>query len=438
MAEDNKKTTFYEILLTRTIPDKNIPEITDFAYLMFIREPGTKQASYAVAQANVPTATLITIESEINAGKLSEYQLQIRQIKDDKPKLIYSGFVKILLPKNYIQDKRNIKVDGTSPTLPVQMIFVNPVIWDLNLQTSFNFVFNDSKRKALSVFTDLYIPEIKKKHAGSISSKSIKYSIFADMQTQNNTLYDQITIPSSITEIQVPEYIIDAYKPFSTPSLWLFDIFNFGNYDGESEPINGEIPIWCILLNFYNALETFKKKDISKDIDIKQFTRLIKTIPYTDYFENLCKPNSIISFVNTCQSTQITELFGNLPKIILTDNASQQLEERVNSLKVEFSDSLEEARKRIVDCVSLIQKQINQIEIYETINTSPDWLQFGYLYNLERDKKTGENLNRYIHTPLVILNIFKRQEQTEGKMDHLIKYSMIRFYSDEKVVKNAT
>jgi len=180
MAEDNKKTTFYEILLTRTIPDKNIPEITDFAYLMFIREPGTKQASYAVAQANIPTATLITIESEINAGKLSEYQLQIRQIKDDKQKLIYSGFVKILLPESYVQNKRNVRLDGLSPTLPVQIILVNPVIWDINLQTSFNFIFNDSKRKALSILTDLYMPEIKKKHAGSLSTKTIKYHIFAD------------------------------------------------------------------------------------------------------------------------------------------------------------------------------------------------------------------------------------------------------------------
>jgi len=258
------------------------------------------------------------------------------------------------------------------------------------------------------------------------------------MQTQNNTLYDQITIPSSITKIQVPEYIIDAYKPFSTPSLWLFDIFNFGNYDGESEPVNGEIPIWCILLNFYNALETFKKRDISKDIDIKQFTRLIKTVPYTDYFENLCKPNSVVSFVNTSQSTQITELFGELSSVILTDNTSQKLGERINSLKIEYADSLVEAKKRIIDCINLIQKQINQIEIYETTNTSPDWLQFGYLYNFERDKKTGENLNRYIHTPLVILNIFKRQEQTEGKMEHILKYSMIRLYSDEKVIKNVT
>jgi len=234
---------------------------------MFIREPGTKQASYAVAQANIPTATLITIESEINAGKLSEYQLQIRQIKDDKQKLIYSGFVKILLPESYVQNKRNVRVDGLSPTLPVQIILVNPVIWDINLQTSFNFIFNDSKRKALSILTDLYMPEIKKKHAGSLSTKTIKYHIFADMQTQNNTLYDQITIPSSITKIQVPEYIIDAYKPFSTPSLWLFDIFNFGNYDGESEPVNGEIPIWCILLNFYNALRNqFKKRRLFQKI----------------------------------------------------------------------------------------------------------------------------------------------------------------------------
>jgi len=124
--------------------------------------------------------------------------------------------------------------------------------------------------------------------------------------------------------------------------------------------------------------------------------------------------------------TQVTQLFGNLPKVTLSDNTKETQSQRVTSLEIEYTDNLEEAEKRIVDCVDLMQKQINQIEIYETINTSPEWLQFGYLYNLERDKKTGDNLNRYIHTPLSIFNIFLRQEQTMGKMEHIVKYAMLR------------
>jgi hypothetical protein len=415
------KSTFYNLLLTRTEPDKNIPEITDFAYLIFIRQPGAKQASYIIAQANIPTSTLIVIESEISAGSFPTYQLQIRHVKDDKENLIYSSYVKFILPKNYNQNKAGTTVKGTSPTIPVQFLLVNPVVWEMNTNNSFNRTFNDKKRTALGVL-ELYLDELV------IKKSKVSGLIIGDGSTVNQTLYDQIVIPSTITELQVPEYIIGAYKPYSTPNLWLFDNFTFPLEESEKEAIkNGELPLMGISLNFYNAIEIFKKQDISKDADIKQFTTLLKIIPYSDTLSFLSKPNAVVSFKNTTNMTQVTRLFGNLPKVTLSDNTKETQSQRVTSLDIEYTDNLEEAEKRIVDCVDLMQKQINQIEIYETINTSPEWLQFGYLYNLERDKKTGDNLNRYIHTPLSIFNIFLRQEQTIGKMEHIIKYAMLRF-----------
>jgi hypothetical protein len=418
MAET--KSTFYSLLLTRTQPNKDLPEISDFAYLIFIRQPGAKQASYIIAQANIPTATLVMIESEISAGSFPDYQLQIRHVKNDNENLIYSAYVKFILPKNYNQNKAGTTVKGTSPTIPVQFLLVNPVIWDMNTNNSFNRTFNDKKYTALEIL-ELYLSEL-------IMKKSkISSWIIGDRTTTNKTLYNQIVIPSTITELQVPEYIIGAYKPYSTPSLWLFDNFTFPFDDSEKKAIkNGELPLMGILLNFYNALENFTKQDISKDADIKQFTTLLKIIPYSDTLSFLSKPNAVVSFKNTTNMTQVTQLFGNLPKVTLTDNTKETQSQRVTSLEIEYTDNLEEAEKRIVDCVDLMQKQINQIEIYETINTSPEWLQFGYLYNLERDKKTGNNLNRYIHTPISIFNIFLRQEQTIGKMEHIIKYAMLR------------
>jgi len=417
------KSTFYNLLLTRTIPDENLAEITDFAYLIFIRQPGTKRATYAIAQANIPTATLVVIEAEISAGSFPDYQLQIRHVKDNNENLIYSSYVKFILPKNYNQNKAGTTVKGTSPTVPVQFILVNPVIWEMSTNNSFNKTFNDKRYTALEIL-ELYTKEIIKKY--SSSSQRLTWDKICDLTTKNKTLYDQVIIPSTITELQVPEYIIGAYKIFSTPSLWLFDNFDFSIKEIENSKATGKIPIIGLLLNFYNALECFEKYDISKDADIKQFTTLLKIIPYNDTLSVLSKPNAVVNFKNTTNMTQVTRLFGNLPKVTLSDNTKETQSQRVASLEIEYTDNLEEAETRIVDCVNLMQKQINQIEIYETINTSPEWLQFGYLYNLERDKKTGDNLNRYIHTPLSIFNIFLRQEQTIGKMEHIIKYAMLR------------
>jgi len=176
------KSTFYNLLLTRTIPDENLAEITDFAYLIFIRQPGTKQAAYIIAQANIPTATLVVIESEISAGSFPDYELQIRHVKDDNENLIYSTYVKFILPKNYNQNKAGSTVKGTSPTIPVQFLLVSPVIWEMQTNNSFNKTFNDKKYNALEIL-ELYMDKIITKY--SSSSQKITWGRICDLTTKN-------------------------------------------------------------------------------------------------------------------------------------------------------------------------------------------------------------------------------------------------------------
>jgi len=427
MSEDNTRTTLYDLMLIRTETVDNINEITDFAYLIFIRQPGTKQSSYIIAQANIPLATLILIEHEASVGLFPNYQLQIRHIVNGEENLIYSTYTKFILPKNYNLNQQGSN-SGTAPTVSVQFLLVNPIAWNMNTNNSFNFVFNKQKYIAMDIIEKYYVEEIKKKHSGN-RPDLIKFQNFADNSTKNTTLYNQITIPSSITELQVPEYMIDAYKPYSTPSLWLFDTFNFGNYDNKSNNTKGEIPIWCIMLNFYNAIDTFKKYDISNDLDITQFTSRLKIIQYNDTLKEFIKPNAVVSFTDIANMTQKIELFGNLPFVSRVDNTYEKQPNRTTSLHIKYNDNLKEAERRIVDCVELMNKQINQIEIYETINTSPEWLQFGCLYNFDRDPKYGENLFEYVLTPITIFNIFRRKSQKDTQMEHMMKYAMLRFNS---------
>jgi len=432
---ENSQSVSYNIKLFPTIPvydDKGnsvFEEITDFEYLVVIRQPGGKMASYMVSQANVPTLTAQFITSQFNSQMNPVYQIQIYQVLQENQDLMYSAFVNIILPTSSLNSPN---LQGNVPTHPMQMILVDPIIYNMQ-RNSANFIYNGGIKKSLDVVIGedptSYISYIKKSKADT-DNMSIKTKVFADKSSQNSTYHQQIVVPSTITELQVPEYILNKYKSFSTPCLWLFDTFNFANYDDDSEPVNGEIPLWGILLNFYNAAQTFDSFDLSDPEydDIRKFTRSIKMFPFADTLGELCKPDSFVAtFINVVDGRQIQKEYGNNPQEIQTDGITYKTaENKSNSLRIECIDSVEEAEKRLGNCSEMLAKQISQVEIYETLHTTPDWLHFGYLYNLETDPETGENLYKYIHTPLSILNIFIRQEQKLGKMEHMMKYSMLR------------
>lgn len=459
---EERTTLVYELLLTRTdTANMELPDITDFHYLAIIRNPIMKQATYIDAQAMIPISTLYVMETEISNSVFPVYELTCYQIKDiDKSnenkkniqKIFYSTFVNII---SIVKQKDNTSSDrpALEGSIPVRMLLVNPIAYQMSENTGFNKIFspyiktptNDSQNpqlialetiintpfnpqfevSQLTSFTDYVI----KKYAGS--SSNIKQIVLADRKKINLSEYDQITVPPTLPEINVPEYIINTYKPFSTPSFWFFDTFNFGNYDSNSEPVNGKIPIWCFLINFYNCINTFKKVDISKDTDIVSFTRLLGSTTFTDTGHFMNRPNAIVNFIGP-NMTQVLEKFGENPKAILADNTMQTQNERMTSLKIYYPDELKSAKERLRDCMDLFTEHVDLIEYYETPNTSPEWLQFGKLYNLEKDANTGINKNSYIHTPICIINIFKRRQTRDNTLECINKYSMLRLIDSTK------
>jgi len=445
----------YEILLTRAnSSDKYLPHITDFHYLAFIRNPISRQAAYIDAQVIIPVTTLTVIETEINNGRFPNYELTCYQIKDaDKinekesniQTVFYSTFVTII---NISRQKDNTTSERAiaEGSIPARILLVNPIAFQMSKNTSFNKIFTpytltesgeqnpclialetiinnafnpQFEVSQISSFTDYII----KKYAGD--SKNIKQFVLGDKNTLNLTCYSQITVPPTLPEINVPEYLISTYKPFSSPTFWFFDPFNFGNYDNESESVNGVIPIWCLLINFLNCLSAFKKIDISTDSNIITFTHLIKSLPFVDSAGILNRPNAVVNFIGP-NMTQTLETFGDIPNVLMANNTSEKQKERVTSLKVYYPDSLESAKTRIQDSMKMFTETIDRIEFYETTNSTPSWLQFGRLYNFEKDEKTAINSNQYLHTPITIVNIFKRRQTRGNSLEAITKYAMLR------------
>jgi hypothetical protein len=460
MAEDKKTTAVYEFLLTRTNEiDKTLPHITDFHYIAFIRDPIAKQATYIDMQAMVPTATLTVIETEISNGKFPQYELTGNLMKEidvvnengeNTQKIFYRTFVVIVSISKQKDNTSSDRPTGEG-AIPVRMLLVNPVAYQMFKNTGFNKILGpytlpddpDNDNPILialeTIINNSFNPQsddskltsfmdyVRKKYAGSIETKDIKQVVLADKTKVNLHQWGQITIPPTLPEINVPEYIINTYKPFTTPSYWFFDSFNFGNYDNDSAPVNGKIPIWGLLICFYNCLNVFKKVDISKDSDITTFTHLLGTAPFVDAMGILNRPNAMVNFIGP-NMTQKLEKFGDPPKVLKSDNTYETQEARMTSLKIYYPDDIDNAKDRISDCMELFSKHIDRIEFYETTNTTPEWLQFGKLYNMEFDLDVEPriNLNTYIHTPICIANIFKRRQTRDATLECINKYSMLR------------
>jgi len=463
VEEDDKTTAVYRISLTKVntaaellVPGEQsemLDEITDFHYLAFIRNPITKQATYIDAQAMVPTATLISIESAITGNNFPQYELQIMLMSEtesednsessNEQELIYSGFVVIIdsdsKKDSTVTGRYNTGADASIPT---RLLLSNPIAYEMSKRTGFNVIFSPDVENQTNptlialetIMNDDFNPEFEDTEIFSFmdyvrtyaaDESDIKQIVLADKSTVNLSHYGQITVPPTISEISVPEYIINTYKPFSTPSFWFFDTFNFANYDDDSEPENGKIPIWCILICFYNAFNTFECVDISEDEDINNYTHLLSTAAFNDRF-GILPPNAVVNFINTVSQTCKTIALGEIPSVQMTDNSSIKLEHRDKSCVVKFKDDIKEAQTRIMDCASMFTEHIHQIEYYETTNTTPEWLQFGKLYNMEKDQETGINKNEYLHTPICIINVFKRRQTKDNTMECINKYAMIR------------
>jgi hypothetical protein len=460
MADDTKTTAVYEFMLTRSNEmDKTLPYITDFHYVAFIRNPVEKQASYIDVQAMIPTATLTVIETEISNNRFPHYELTGHVMKEidvvnekgeNIQKVFYKTFVVIV---SISKQKDNTSTDRPTAegAIPVRMLLVNPVAYQMFKNTGFNKILGpftlpedpDNDNPVLialeTIINNSFNPQsddskltsfmdyVRKKYAGSIQTTDIKQIVLGDKSKVNLTNYSQITIPPTIPEINVPEYIINTYKPFTTPSFWIFDSFNFENYDNNSPVENGKLPMWGILINFYNCIERFKTFDISKNSSITTFTHLLGHAPFIDAMGILNRPNAMVNFIGPNMTVKL-EKFGDLPKTLKMDNTLEAQDSRMTSLKIYYPDTIEESKKRIIDCMELFTKHIDRVEYYETTNTTPEWLQFGVRYNLEVDITSDPpiNLNTYIHTPICIVNIFKRRQTRDATLECINKYAMLR------------
>jgi len=456
MSETTSKVSnTYQFLMTR-IQDKSegaIPHISDFYYIAFIRDIIRRQSTFIEAFALISRATISLIDAEISVGNYPSYELTGYELtgdgndNEDKKqiyKTFYSTNVIILCAesqKENISSARNVE----DYAVPVKLLLVHPIAYQMSKNTGLNINYSpvvtpepkNPKLIALeTIINNQFNPQYNESEIESFTQsvvnkyasqpKHIKQIVFGDRSNLNLTNYGCIYVPATIPEINVPEYIINNYKPFNTPSYWFLDTFNFGDYDNSADSYeNGKIPIWAILINFFNCINTFKKEDISKNIITMVHTHLLKREDFIDSFGTFNRPNAIVNFIDGDSKYHKIKM-GDLPKRTVSDNSQVVQDSQVTSFTVFYNDTIDAAKDRLVACRQLFNNQIDCIEFFESPLSTPEWLQFGKLYNMEYDDSTNENTFRYVHTPITIMNIFKRRQIKDDTMENINKYAMLR------------
>lgn len=410
--------TKYEINLTSS------EEIvyTDIQYVAFIRAPIIKQASYCIVQLNLPIIIAEQLQYNIAENIFDIWNMQIFSIgdseTDQKQGLIFNKQYTILS-----MQKQEIVVFEKATVL-VKLVLVNPILYALETSTSFNKIISEKTAyEAIDEFED-FIDE---------TYGQFNYNHVGVTESVNKYRYEQIFIPPTINTLNVPKYIINTYKPFHSYSIYFFDDFYFSDESDKA--------ITCHFLNLADVFNQFSDYDIQNYLDYMRMTRKVDIKNFTDPFRLLDRDfSSIVYKTKDIAYSLLKQTKASAPQLILKNSkdsieidktkkfTDSQLQNSTTKQSVRASiiyvpDNKTNAEERMKIAKDLMFKKLENIEFYETENSVPFWMQFGYLYNMNVTSPYD-----YLHTPIGIVNIFRREEQRGDitHCTHMCKYIMLK------------
>jgi len=426
MADDieNPAKVKFEITLLSS-DDTNY---SDIHYVAFMRTPIIKMASYCIVQINLPIVIISQLQKQLAANFFDIWNMIIYTVDeletDNELELIFDKYFTILS----IEEVEPFDLHKTEAV--VKLILVNPIFHALETSTSFNEIITESSAydaiKQYESFIDKTYGECYYNHVGT-------------NEMLNKFKYEQIFIPPTINTLNVPKYIINTYKPFHSYSFYFFDDFYF------SDEVDKEIT--CHFLNFADINNQFPDYEIDDYLDNQRLTRFLKTISFTDpekfldRGENISNiytfQNMFLDFVKGVASLEPKLNMQTKEEINIIDKKEEIVSSQIEYSKTKTSvrsqviytpDSKENAEKRIKIAKELMFEKFEKLQIWESEDCLPYWLQFGYLYNIDKN-----NPEDFLYTPINIINIFRRTEQ-KGQLtycSHMSKYLMLKIAREE-------
>ena len=391
---------------------------SDVQFLTFVRSPLIKVSSFALMKINLTQTLTQQIINDLANNLFSDYSLEIYTVDESKSDIK----VEKLFNKPY-------KILYIEPTEPISFEKQNISSYMSTTNTYNTILENVTAYQAIKKYEEF----IKKQYGDIFKFKDITSNF-----ELNKFKYEQILVKTK-SDLDVPLYLINTYKPFNSFCFYFFDDFNLDE-DSDNE-------ITCHFINLFDK-EKIRKYDITKYSDILGTTKRLDIFPLSDPTLKLDKMDQTLNIsnreiiYNTIKKTKSKVPKKNSNSDVKTSKILDEREVKIgnftNPIKmtdvssssqhtnIYSPDTTENAINRFEILREFFLKHIDHIQTFETTDCLPDWCKFGKLYNMGNMGET-----EYLYTPLCIFNIFVRINAKESFCKHLSRYSMLKYLDDD-------
>jgi hypothetical protein len=348
------------------------------------------------------------------------------------------------------------EMGATKPTVNVALTLINKRFFDMSHSytvaktaaklTNVNakdFLENDY----MNTISDLYGNFV-------LSEVDFPETRMAPYTVSNKYLYDSFPLDCNISDLHIPSYIIQHYKPINLPSYWFFDDFYIDEDAGQTLMNPGGT--LCHWLTFFKATDQFRLVDISSKWDANKQFNILSKESITDRLGLLQDFNCIdvCTRFTSMKYTKKDSIIGN--ETILTTNTVKPIDMvdfnklLVNNVLTQTSKSgstvtpmkfdVPENDKDMKNLYSRIalshfygNATLQEIYFYEFPQCLPNIFQFGEIYNLEGYDNSERNEGTYLSTgmdkkytlsPCCIVNVFRTIGE---KTQHMESSTYVKF-----------
>ncbi len=420
----------YEIALE--IPNMEEYLLNDVHYFSIFRFPIIKTASFAILRISMSYVLAIQAHNSLSDNEFPEVGIRILFIDEINPKTPVSP----VFNRKYVI----LNVNNLTPLHPnlssvtMDLLLCDPIIHKMETTLTYNKLLNNMTGMEMILdyedylkntygnyfIFNKYISEKNKYIHEQILTKPFNTSVSHREHIQN-TMY---------SDLDVPQYLINQYKPTHPFSFYFFDEFSSIN---ENILTNHMITLW--------DPEVIKPFNVQEESDILVNTSLSNIIPISDVFQSIDKSEEVRTYttsdmiysVKKIANSEINQGSTEMVKKINLPNdrgiysneqtfSKSKAGQSTNFLNVYTPDNITTAEKRITMIQESFLKRFDHLVYYTTKDCLYDWLQFGQKYNMD-----AHFVETFDWTPLCITNIFHRETIKKPFCSHSVKYAMLKF-----------
>ena len=431
----------YRIILTFEGQDKN--PYDDVLVFVVERFGFLRSSTKYGVKINLPPVLVAQLKQNESQNKNTKVNVKIYQVDTENNNKLKTLVIERNFEVVVVKEEKSASIER-SQTTTVFLMMVNPTLVQMDRQYTYNKIQNT--KTAYEVLQD-YEGYLTSTYGDNFVSKHI-------LGQKNEFKYEQILTQPSDQEIKLPNrtefkflckhdsdiplFLNYKYKIDNAFSFYLFD-----DFDLKSEK---EITRLFIALYDKNKFEKFKT-DNQQDISLQ--TQLTGTYQFRDV-NGLLTPGSSVNTnklincefdtkkeqtsSNIQSNTQISgqvESAGGDPNrkynAQKTTETQHQIPVKQGQSTSQVPDSAETAAARSEAAHKVFSEKIEQIDCFVTKNCGMDYLRFGVLYAMNNKKP-----NEQLHTPVAIVNIFRRDNDKETVLGHNAKTMMVKFSAESQ------